>query len=93
MNNMSWDCIALGLVVNPGDRIETGARGVAVDAPPLGPHLQLCFCNDDSQPNLCAQVDCDSAIDQVAICEPRCAAHGGLAAIGCLPEDNSCTVQ
>lgn len=64
-----------------------------VSGPPPGPDLQRCFCNDGTQIDLCAQVDCSSGPAQDEICGPVCTSHGGLFATGCLTADPSCAAQ
>lgn len=57
-----------------------------------GPNLQICICADNTRIDICAPVNCDSGIDQDAICGPLCTPHGGERATGCLFADPSCAV-
>lgn len=58
--------------------------------PAPGPNLQRCFCQDSTQIEVCASVDCSSGPAQDEICIPLCESHGGLSATGCLVDDPSC---
>jgi hypothetical protein len=82
------------------DKVENQFRQVTgtvppckVAGPPPGPNLQRCFCQDGTQIELCAQVDCSSGPAQDEICGPVCASHGGESATGCLENHSSCAVQ
>jgi hypothetical protein len=66
---------------------------VTPTAPNTGPNLLRCVCQDGTQIDTCASLDCGSGIEQDAICVPLCAPRGGLSATGCLPDDPSCVSQ
>jgi hypothetical protein len=62
--------------------------GVCVTPPPT--NRVLCVCQDQTQVNTCANIDCDSGPAQDTVCGPICAAHGGEQATGCLANDPAC---
>ena len=64
-------------------------QGRCVDPPPPlgGPNREICVCNDGSILNICATLDCNNSAQQDAICGSACAALGGIAATGCIPDD------
>jgi hypothetical protein len=71
---------------------ETSRCVLDIDIEP-GPNQVLCFCQDGSQINFCATVDCDSGIALDEFCGPVCQSHKGIFATGCIPNEPSCTGQ
>jgi hypothetical protein len=57
---------------------------------PTGPNLLRCFCQDNTQIDICTSVNCDSGVEQDEVCGPLCASHGGESATACLFDDPSC---
>jgi hypothetical protein len=68
------------------------APGKTPNSPPSGPNLQRCFCQDGSQIEFCAVVDCDSGPAQDLICGPACVSLGGVFATGCFVSEPICSV-
>jgi sugar lactone lactonase YvrE len=71
----------------------TDARTLQYTGAPPGPvtvNLERCFCNNGTSVDVCAVVNCDSGLEQDAICGPACAGNGGELATACFPAEPVC---
>jgi sugar lactone lactonase YvrE len=71
----------------------TDARTLLYTGASPGPttvNLERCFCINGTMVDVCAVVNCDSGLEQDAICGPACAAHGGELATACFPAAPAC---
>jgi hypothetical protein len=74
-----------GTVCSTGD-----ATCVEPPPPPPGTSSLSCTCQDGTNIQYCAQVDCTSGPAQDQICGPACQPHGGEQATACFANAPSC---
>ncbi|MNZ67235.1 hypothetical protein D3C78_854730 [compost metagenome] len=65
---------------------------LASPPPGGGPNLARCFCQDGTQVDVCATLDCFSGPEQDAICGSACSGNGGLSATACFTAEPVCAV-
>ena len=65
---------------------------LASPPPGGGPNLARCLCQDGTQIDVCAALDCFSGPESDAVCGPVCSGNGGLSATGCFEAEPSCAV-
>ncbi len=56
-----------------------------------GPNLVLCFCQDASQIDTCASIDCFSGPAREEVCGPLCETRGGIRRTICRTADPVCS--
>jgi hypothetical protein len=57
-----------------------------------GANLLRCVCKNGVGFGQCADIDCNSGVEQDAICQPLCEPFGGIAFTGCSFDDPACAV-